>query len=877
MATTVIEYIQSKGLEYRIQSGQIVLKICPFCGDQKNHFYMAPDEGTFFCHKCQERGNIITLKKHYGDLNQDRHNINKPSTKPQGAVSGAFPNKNGYSAVPDEKKATEAHEQLLSDKDGLEYITGTRGIRLETVKKFKIGLQIDRNGDRWLTIPHYEKDKLINIKSRSLPPAEKTFRRVKDCRSILFNGDVIEANKEAIFITEGEIDALTLIDQGVENVVGVTVGAGTFNPSWLDQLQAVKKIILVYDPDEPGQKGVREAARRLGYDRCFNVVLPDGQDVNEYLQTGHGLSEFQTLVDEARQFDSASIPTEESLNEEKPESIDPQWECAKAAFPYQTDFPWGIFPHTIADSLLACAESCATSPTALAGTAKAILASTLGRMVLVSPKQGWEDPLLVWVADIRASGDGKTPCMNLLSRPLHQAQYKSDAEFKAAREAWENAEGAEKLTRGPEPKWSRSYFASGLTLEGCRTAIEEGHGGLVCTFSELSAFITGQGQYKGGRGDDREAWLVMFDGKPARILRAGKSLTIPESSVSVCGGIQPEVLVAVFGDKKAVLLDDGTAYRFLFTYERSCNYELTKATWSDDHRAAWEGLIKRALKWADTRFESGQPPLILRLSDESWDCFSGFRNSTFAARDSFPPAFRGFIPKGTSYVLRLAGLLHVFEQLSNGEDISPVIDFETIQKAIAAVRFYLGHTVEALKLLRGKQTVIQQSDAEKHLISVLEGLSRKAEGQGFVTVKDIADGYNSMTGKNETARRIGSLLRGIDLEPKQVFHGRYGIYWGNLQKYLKTTSPKSPSHPARENQGFREDDFNKQRHLSHPNNGTLQGDGVTWVTSENQSHPMQHAVNNDLGDLGDVKSKQSEKKQSTTTGLFKIGVPVEVV
>lgn len=63
---TAIEYLQAKGIEYRLQSGQAVLKTCPFCGDQKSHFCMDQDEGAFYCHKCQERGNLITLQKHYG-------------------------------------------------------------------------------------------------------------------------------------------------------------------------------------------------------------------------------------------------------------------------------------------------------------------------------------------------------------------------------------------------------------------------------------------------------------------------------------------------------------------------------------------------------------------------------------------------------------------------------------------------------------------------------------------------------------------------------------------------------------------------------------------------------------------------------------------
>jgi twinkle protein len=306
---TAVEYLQAKGFEYRLQSGQAVLKTCPFCGDQKSHFYMDQNEGAFYCHKCQERGNLLTLKKHLGDFNKERHSINQSYSKPQGAVRPAFPDKDTPSFVPDEKKATQAHERLLTDPDAMNYVTQTRGISIETVKAFKIGLQIGSTGGRWLAIPHYERGKLVNIKSRSLPPAKKDFRRVKDCRSVLFNGDTIEAYGNEIYIAEGEIDALTLIDQGINNAVGITTGAGSFDPEWIDQLQTVKKIILCYDPDEAGQKGAREAARRLGYDRCFNVVLPEGQDVNEYFTGGHDLFEFQSIVNQARQFDVAGIMT----------------------------------------------------------------------------------------------------------------------------------------------------------------------------------------------------------------------------------------------------------------------------------------------------------------------------------------------------------------------------------------------------------------------------------------------------------------------------------------------------------------------------------------------------------------------------------------
>jgi len=304
---TAIEYIQSKGIAYKIKSGQVVLN-CFFCGDTKGHLYIDQQDGAFFCHKCNERGNLVTIQKHFGDYQKDRPQMSKPYQKPQGAIKPAFEDQGKRYPTLDNKKAIEANQRLLNNESALKYITLTRGLSIETVETFKLGLTIEKNGNHWLTIPHYEKGKLINIKSRSLPPAEKTFRREKDCRSILFNSDCLSTYKGNVYLCEGEIDALTLWDREEKNVVATTTGAGSFDPEWIDQLKDIRKIIMVYDPDEPGQKGALEVARRLGYDRCFNVVLPGGQDLNEYFMAGNTIADFISYVSEnARQFDVAGV------------------------------------------------------------------------------------------------------------------------------------------------------------------------------------------------------------------------------------------------------------------------------------------------------------------------------------------------------------------------------------------------------------------------------------------------------------------------------------------------------------------------------------------------------------------------------------------
>ena len=324
---TTLEYIRHRGLEYRMLSGQLVLKICPFCGDLKGHFYMEPGSGAYFCHKCQEKGNLVTLQKHLGDFDHpknasgnrrpspedsgnDHRNRNGalPSLgKPRDGICQAFPDPPGSGTV-DPRKVFEAHERLMQDPEALSYLTEVRGISPQAIRHFRLGLTVDGDGKGWLAIPHFRKNLPVNVKYRSLPPSEKSFRRIAGCPSVLFNGDAIgEEEKKEIFLTEGEIDAVTLWDQGVRNVAGVTTGAGSFDSAWIDQIKPLRRIYLVYDPDEAGQRGARETARRLGYDRCFNILLPDGLDVNEYFRSGHDIFEFQNLVKTSRPFDVAGI------------------------------------------------------------------------------------------------------------------------------------------------------------------------------------------------------------------------------------------------------------------------------------------------------------------------------------------------------------------------------------------------------------------------------------------------------------------------------------------------------------------------------------------------------------------------------------------
>jgi twinkle protein len=101
-----------------------------------------------------------------------------------------------------------------------------------------------------------------------------------------------------IVIVEGEIDALTLRECGIENVLSVPSGApmkvsnGKIDASedkkfefvWnaFEILSKAPYVTIATDSDTAGQACAEELARRIGKDRCRLTTIP-GKDLNEVL------------------------------------------------------------------------------------------------------------------------------------------------------------------------------------------------------------------------------------------------------------------------------------------------------------------------------------------------------------------------------------------------------------------------------------------------------------------------------------------------------------------------------------------------------------------------------------------------------------------
>jgi twinkle protein len=117
-------------------------------------------------------------------------------------------------------------------------------------------------------------------------------------------------DKSKVVITEGEMDALSYWEVGIEavSIPSGAIASGTADDAarlrWIaahdDLLANAKEIYLAVDMDDPGQITAQELARRLGKLKCYQVDYPSGtKDANDVL-VKHGADALRATIKNAQ-------------------------------------------------------------------------------------------------------------------------------------------------------------------------------------------------------------------------------------------------------------------------------------------------------------------------------------------------------------------------------------------------------------------------------------------------------------------------------------------------------------------------------------------------------------------------------------------------
>ena len=308
-------YIREHATEYfkRDKSGEGY--ICPICGSGSGPHGTGITEnpkskGHFTCWggDCFKNADIFEIiGKQYG-LKDFNDALNKACEiwgiapdEPDSYVGQArsrTPKKESMNRRVDEsptqsdevKDFTEFFKQAAANIEKTDY---HRGISLETLKKFRVGFwekwRVNGNApfSPRLIIPVWSGGYLALDTRANLTEQESKYKKMRVGKVRLFNMDALKQTSKPVFVVEGEIDALSIIDAG-----GVALGLGSVvNISKL--IQAVKEqppkvpLIIALDNDEAGQKArtkLVEALKELGFFSYRLSTLPEAyKDTNDFL------------------------------------------------------------------------------------------------------------------------------------------------------------------------------------------------------------------------------------------------------------------------------------------------------------------------------------------------------------------------------------------------------------------------------------------------------------------------------------------------------------------------------------------------------------------------------------------------------------------
>jgi hypothetical protein len=228
--------------------------------------------------------------------------------------------------------------------------------------------------------------------------------------------------------------------------------------------------------------------------------------------------------------------------------------------------PSGLLPDVIERYALSQAEMMGVDPGGVAMAALAVCSAAITDRICVQVKQHdptWRESARIWVALIGPPSAKKTPIMGAAARPLNRIDSELFRQYMTQMEAYEEDQSAKKSERlGISKPLQKRLRIGDATVEAAQEVLKGSPDGVLSVQDELSGWFGAMDKYGGAKGSagDRAFWLQAFNGGQYALNRVARGAAlIPNLSISVLGGIQPEPLRRLVGDS----VDDGLVQRLI--------------------------------------------------------------------------------------------------------------------------------------------------------------------------------------------------------------------------------------------------------------------------------------------------------------------------
>jgi len=367
--------------------------------------------------------------------------------------------------------------------------------------------------------------------------------------------------------------------------------------------------------------------------------------------------------------------------------------------PVVEPFPIDVFPEPAARLVREGSESIGCPPDYLGLAILAIAGGVIGRSVSLLLKRGYFAASAIWGAIVAPPSRGKTPALKIVATAVRRIGDILASQYAQSIEKWESerVEVKDKSKPPPKPKPQR-IDVEDITMESLVIVLSENSRGLVMVRDELSAFVTGMDQYKGGKGNDKSMALKLWSGDAItrdRVLNEGGCpIRCPHPCLSIIGGMTPDMLGSLLDAKGR---KDGFIDRFLVCYpDPNPVASWTERGVCDETIDAWSSLVARLWERPLNVKEGKSCPHVAMFTDKgraSWETHYN-RHAAEMNETGFPPDLVSVWGKLGEYAGRLALVLVCLwhaDDMTLDPNAVPSVDEWIVDAAWRLVAYFKSH------------------------------------------------------------------------------------------------------------------------------------------------------------------------------------------
>ncbi len=456
--------------------------------------------------------------------------------------------------------------------------------------------------------------------------------------------------------------------------------------------------------------------------------------------------------------------------------------------------PPGLLPRVIEDWSRDIAERLGVDTAMVFMPMLAACAAAVDDRAMVQPLRhdaSWKESARIWVAFVADSGEKKTPALKAALAPLYalerewaqedsarareyaetlriftdakKIQQKAAAKFLAIGKPLELPD----LPNPPPPPPLRRKIVSDITVEALSEILSKATGGLLEVHDELSTWFGNFDAYRTVKhGKDRSLYMEAYNGGPQLVDRIGRgSVFVPNWSLSLVGGIQPEPMKRLAGQIK----DDGLIQRFMVVFTQRGGDTIDRAP-NEALATAYDRTIRLLATW-----DIGGPDArrLFTLSAGAHACREAVNHRVQQVRlmPWVSPAFHAHLAKWEGLFPRLLLLWHLIE---HAETLSQVADDISAANAERVATFMLDFLLPHASRF---YVELLQETAEETSIQWLAG-HILAHALTSITARDIGRAYRLLRGKPKEIQTVMEHLTALGwVRPTNESRSRGPSHW----------------------------------------------------------------------------------------------------